>query len=107
MNLFRRLIGFGKQDPANQTEQELMKTCAGRLVSVMTYMVSLGCLGFWIAFFLVVKDRLSMQTLSGNVISNLTCIVFFVGLVLALFVGAMIGNFMRRAFWKWLVKRRI
>jgi len=76
-NLFRRLKGFGKKDPTNQAEQEFMKTCAGRMVSVMTFIVILGYLGVWITFFLVVKDRLSAQTLSGNVISNLTCIVFF------------------------------
>ena len=84
-----------------------MNTCAGRMVSVMTFIAIIGCLGFWITLFLLVKDRLSTQTLSGNVVSNLTCVVFFGGLVLALFIGAMIGNFLRRAFWKWLVKRSI
>ena len=106
-NLFRRLKLFGKQNPTNQAEQELMNTCAGRMVSVMTFIVIIGCLGLWITLFLLVKDLLSTQTLSGNVVNNLTCVVFFGGLVLALFVGAMIGNFLRRAFWKWLVKRRI
>ena len=106
-NLFRRLKLFGKQNPTNQAEQELMNTRAGRMVSVMTFIVIIGCLGLWITLFLLVKDRLSTQTLSGNVVNNLTCVVFFGGLVLALFVGAMIGNFIRRAFWKWLVKRRI
>jgi fumarate reductase subunit D len=106
-NSFRHLKVFGKQDPVNPAEQELMNTCAGRMVSVLTFIVIIGCLGFWITLFLLVKDSLSTQTLSGNVINNLTCIVFFGGLVLALFTGAMIGNFLRRAFWKWLVKRRI
>jgi len=106
-NIFRRLKVFSAQNPANLAEQELLSTCAGRMVSVMTFLVIIGCLGFWITLFLLVKDRLSAQTLSGNAVSDLTCIVFFGGLVLALFAGAMIGNFMRRTFWKWLVRRRI
>jgi hypothetical protein len=45
------------------------------------------------------------QTLTGNVLTNMTCIVFFGGLLVALFVGALAGNFLRRTFWKMLVKR--
>lgn len=75
-NLFRRLKGFSEMDPTNQAEQELMTTCTGRMASVMTFMVILACLGIWITFFLVVKDRLSTQTFSGNMTNNLTCIVF-------------------------------
>ncbi|HEX7395617.1 MAG TPA: hypothetical protein VF313_11875 [Anaerolineaceae bacterium] len=79
-------------------------TCAGRVVSVLTFSVILFNLGLWITVFLLLKDQLFMQTLSGNVLTNLMCIVSFGGLVVALFVGAVAGNFLRRAFWKMLVK---
>jgi len=104
-SFFNRLWRAGIPNPTDQTERELMNTCAGRMVSVMTFIGMIGCLGMWVALFVLVMNRLSMQTLAGNVISNLTCIVFFGGLVLALFIGAMIGNFLRRSFWKWLVRR--
>jgi fumarate reductase subunit D len=104
---FKRIVIFGKENPTSQAEQELLNTCAGRMASVMTYFVLIVCLGVWITFFLLIKDYLSAQPLSNNVINNLTCIMFFGGLVLAFFVGAMIGNFVRRAFWKWLVRRSI
>jgi hypothetical protein len=62
-------------------------------------------LGMWITIFLLLKDVLFSHALSGNVFTNLTCFVFFGGLVVALFVGALAGNFLRRTFWKMLVKR--
>ena len=47
-----------------------------------------------------------LKTLTGDVLTNLTCIAFFGGLILAVFVGAMAGNFLRRAFWKLLIQHR-
>ncbi|MCX6037314.1 MAG: hypothetical protein NTW99_05415 [Chloroflexi bacterium] len=63
------------------------------------------CLGLWITVFLLLKDQLFTQTLSGNVLADLTCIMFFGGLVVGLFVGVLAGNFLGRAFYKMLVKR--
>ena len=105
--LLKRLVFLGRENPTSQAEQDLWNTCAGRTVSVTTYLILIICLGIWITFFILIKDYLSAQALSKNVISDLTCIVFFGGLVLAVFVGAMIGNFVKREFWKWLVKRNI
>ena len=105
-NLSKRLWGSSIANGTNQAELDLQKTCAGRIVSALTFIIVIACLGMWIIIFLLVKDHLSMQTLSGNVLSNLTCIMFFGGLVLAFFVGTMAGNFLRRSFWKWLVRRR-
>jgi hypothetical protein len=100
-----RLWKSGKKTAASQADRALEHTCAGRIVSALTFIVVLFCLGLWITVFLLLKDQLFTQTLSGNVLTNLTCIVFFGGLVVALFVGALAGNFLRRAFWKMLVKR--
>jgi hypothetical protein len=105
-SFFSRLWKSNIENPTSQAEQDLKNTCAGRIVSALTFIIVIGCLGVWIAIFLLVMDHLSMQTLPGKVLSNLNCIVFFGGLVLALFVGALAGNFLRRAFWKWLVRRR-
>jgi hypothetical protein len=100
-----RLWESGKETAVNQSNRALERTCAGRVISAMTFIMMLFCLGLWITVFLLLKDQLFSQTLSGNVFTNLTCIVFFGGLVMALFVGALAGNFLRRTFWKILVKR--
>jgi hypothetical protein len=100
-----RLWKSGKETAASQADRALEHTSAGRVVSAMTFIVVVFCLGLWITVFLLLKDKLFTQILPGKVLTNLTCIVFFGGLVVALFVGALAGNFLRRAFWKILVKR--
>jgi hypothetical protein len=100
-----KLWRSGKEIATSQADRALEHTCAGRVVSALAFIVVVFCLGLWISIFLLLRDQLFTQTLSGYVLTNLTCIVFFGGLVVALFVGAMVGNFLRRAFWKLLVKR--
>ena len=100
-----RLWKSGGETAASQADRALEHTCAGRVVSALSFIAIVFCLGLWISVFLLLKDRLFTQTLSGNVFTNLTCIVFFGGLVVTLFIGASAGNFLRRAFWRLLVKR--
>jgi hypothetical protein len=95
---------FGSNVAASQTDRALEHTCAGRVVNALTFIMVIFCLGLWITFFLLLKDRVFTQALSGNVLTNLTCIVFFGGLVVTLFIGALAGNFLRRAFWTMLVR---
>jgi len=104
-NHLGRLWKSGKQTAASQADRALEHTCAGRVVSALTFIVVVVCLGLWITVFILLKDQLFAKIISGNVLTNLTCIVFFGGLVVALFIGALAGNFLRRAFWKMLVKR--
>lgn len=95
----------GKLTAAKHSYRALEHTCAGRVVNALTFISVVLCLGFWIALFLLFNDQMFLQTLSTNVLTNLTCIVFFGGLVVAVFIGALAGNFIRRTFWKLLVKR--
>ena len=99
------LWNSSKHIAASQAERALEHTCAGRIVSALTFIVVVFCLGMWITVFILLKDQLFSQALSGNVLTNLTCVVFFGGLVVAFFVGALAGNFLRRTFWKILVNR--
>jgi hypothetical protein len=91
---------------AYQADRSLRHTCAGRVVNALTFIVIIFCLGLWITFFILFKDQVIAQPLSGNILTNLTCLIFFGGLLVTLFVGALIGNFLRRTFWTMLVKRR-
>ena len=81
-------------------------SCAGRILNSLTFIIIIICLGVWITAFLLLKDRLFTTTLSVSISNNLTCLTFFGGLAIALFVGAMIGNFLRRFFWKRLTRKR-
>src|SRR3990172_10132567 len=99
----KRLKGLwksSKETAVTQADRALAHSCAGRVVNALTFIVIIFCLGLWITAFILLKDMLFTETLSGNLLTNLTCIVFFGGLVMALFVGAMAGNILRRAFWK-------
>jgi hypothetical protein len=100
-----KLWKSGKETASSQADRALEHTCAGHVVSALTFIVDIFCLGLWITGFLLLKDKLFTQIFSGNVLTNLTCFVFFGGLVVMLYVGALAGNFLRRAFWKLLVKR--
>jgi hypothetical protein len=101
---FKGLWKTGRETAASQADRALEHTCAGRVISALTFIVVIICLGLWITIFVVLKDQLLTQTPTGNVVTNLTCMVFFGGLVIALFIGALAGNFLRRTFWKMLVK---
>ena len=103
INRFRRL---GYVVDSNQADWELERSCARRIINALTFIVIIICLGLWITTFLLLKNRLSTETLAGNVLTNLTCISFFGGLAVAIFVGALAGNFLRRTFWKILVGRK-
>lgn len=104
-----RFIQFWRSSKAairTENDPELERSCAGRILSSLTFIVIIACLGLWITAFLLLKDRIFTETLSGSIFTNLTCLTFFGGLVIALFVGALAGNFLRRAFWKRLTRRR-
>jgi hypothetical protein len=92
--------------PGGQEYPEVSRSCTGRILSALTFIVIIICLGLWITAFLLLKDRFFTDTLSGNLLTNLTCLTFFGGLVIALFIGGLAGNFLRREFWKMLLRQR-
>ena len=100
-----RLWSSGKKTFASQTDRALERTCAGRIINTLTFLIVILCLGLWITAFLLLKDQLFAKTLTGSLLTNLTCLTFFGGLVIAILVGALVGNFLRRLFWKLLMKR--
>ena len=105
-NWIFRLRRLGAKTITGQTDRALEQTCAGRLINAMMFLFVILCLSLWITVFLLLKDRLFSETLSGNVLTNLTCVTFFGGLTAAIIIGALAGNFLRRVFWKILIKRK-
>ena len=104
-NRFIQLWKSGKIIPNSQNNPALEHSCANRILSALTFIVIIVCLAIWITAFLLLKDRLFADNLSGNILTDLTCITFFGGLVIAIFTGALAGNFLRRVFWKMLIRR--
>jgi hypothetical protein len=107
--MFERLKQIWKRNSATELDsidQVLAHSCAGRVVNAITFIVVIFCLGLWITFFLVLKDQLFVQPVSGTVLTDLNCVSFFGGLVAAIVLGTMTGNYLRRLFWRMLTKRR-
>jgi hypothetical protein len=100
--LFRDADNYG----TNPYDPALAHSCAGRAINALTFIVVIACLGMWITAFLVLKDQLFPQTVSATVLTNLTCLTFFGGLIAAVFIGALAGNFLRRTAWKILIHKR-
>jgi hypothetical protein len=105
-NPFIRFWRAAKGIITDRNELLLERSYGGRLLSAVTYITITLFLALWITIFLLIKDRLIMQTLSGEILTDLTCITFFGGLVIAIILGALAGNFLRRAFYKIWVRRR-
>jgi len=91
---------------ANPVDSALQRTCLGRVVSALTFLAVVVCLALWITGFLLFRDSSVQQEVSASIYTNLSCLVFFGGLVIAIWIGAMLGNFVRRTLWKALMKRR-
>jgi hypothetical protein len=90
----------GKTAIGSLDDPGLERSCAGRILSALTFIIVIVCLGLWITAFLLLKDQIFAETPSGNSLTDLTCLIFFGGLVTAILVGALAGNFLRRVFWK-------
>jgi hypothetical protein len=84
----------------NPNGSKLKDSVSERVLSSATFVIVIICLGLWITFFLLLKDQLVTETISGISLTNLTCLIFFGGMVIAIIVGALAGNLLRRIFWK-------
>jgi hypothetical protein len=91
---------------ANPVDSALQRTCLGRVISALTFIAIVLCLVLWITGFLLFRDSGIQKSVSAAIYTNLSCIIFFGGLVIAIGIGAMLGNLVRRTLWKALLKRR-
>jgi len=103
---FARLWKSSQETIQGESDPISNRSCGTRLLNSMTFTIVILCLGLWITIFLLIKDSLFTGTLSGIILTDLTCLIFFGGLVVAIFTGALVGNLFRRAFWKRLTRRK-
>ena len=76
-----------------------------RVINALMFISIVFFLALWITGFLLLQDDVLAPTDSGSLHTELTCITFFGGLVIAIFLGAMVGNLLRRIIWKTLIRR--
>jgi hypothetical protein len=96
----------GKTPINGRDESAHEGSIAGRILSTLTLFPIIICLGLWITAFLLFKDRILAGSLYGNILTDLTCAVFFGGMLIAVFAGALAGNLLRRFLWERLIERR-
>ncbi len=97
---------LGKLSDIDGNDHELKRNCLGRLTSMLAFLFIIFCLTIWITVFLVFKDTSAVQAIPASILEQLTCAIFFGGLVLAVIVGSLGGNMLRRASWHTLQRRK-
>ncbi len=90
----------------NPVDADGRHTWLGRVISALTFLAIIFFLALWITGFLLFQDSPIKGLVSNSIFEDLSCITFFGGLVIAIGIGAVIGNFLRRTFWKWLIRRK-
>lgn len=70
-----------------------------RLLATLNFVVVIIFLGAWITAFIFLNQYFA-SILSGDLLTSLTCISFFGGLILAFLVAATASSLLHRLFWK-------
>jgi hypothetical protein len=104
--LLNRLRKSGKGIFYDHNVQTLDRASAMRFLNTLSFVIVIIFLALWITAFILLKDNLFTKTLTGNLLTDLSCLTFFGGLVMSIFVGALVGNLLRRLFWKMRVRSK-
>jgi hypothetical protein len=76
------------------------RSWTGRSIKALSFIAIIVFLGLWIIAFLFLRNDLSADIAAGVWLNDLSCIIFFGGLAIAVFFGALVGNILRRFFWR-------
>jgi hypothetical protein len=90
----------------NPVDKNLKPSCLIRLISALNFLVVIACLALWITAFILLQESSAQRQLSKALFTNLSCITFFGGLAVALIIGALLGNLLRRTLWNMLSRWR-
>ncbi len=101
---FLRLTGA--MPDLEQIDPALKRSCLGRLASSLTLLFIVLALGIWLTFFVLYRDSLPADSAQRNLLDNMTCLLFFGGLTLAILLASLGGNLLRRALWQFLLRRK-
>ncbi len=104
-NWIDRFLHWSRQLVKKPAELAFEPSWFGRMINALTFTIVILFLGAWITGFVLLEDHFAIEKLPANLLTNLNCIIFFGGLALAIFVGALASNLLRRFFWRLLLSR--
>lgn len=105
-NRLRRNLGrLGKLTVAQQADRALRRSCIGRVVSWLTFIFVLTCLGSYLAITLVLYQS-GLADMLPEASDTVLAVGFFVGLIGSIVAAGLIGNWLRRRIWRLLLRRR-
>lgn len=87
-------------DPADPQNPPRERSWLGRLAGTLNFVVVIIFLGAWITTFIFLNQSLSASTISGNLLTDLSCVSFFGGLIIAFIIAAIANNLLSRFLWK-------
>jgi hypothetical protein len=104
-DLGRNLGRLGALAAANRADRALRRTCIGRIVSLLTLIFIVLCVGLDVLTFYALDRRGLLDTLPQSVRP-----VLIVGLMMSFVVdivlAGLIGNWLRRRIWRLLMRGR-
>ena len=100
------LRNLGRMAANTQVDHALRHSCLGRIASMVTGLVIILCMGLWVGIFLLVGKTGLAKMIPENMISVGLGIAFFGGILIAIIIGGLVGNALRRIFWGILRRRR-
>jgi hypothetical protein len=104
-DLKRNLGRLGAQATANHADRALRKSCIGRIVSLLTLFFILACGGMY-ALTAFALYRSGLGDVFPDAVGSVLAVGFFVGLIGAVVVAGLIGNWLRRRIWQMVLRRR-
>jgi len=90
---------------ADEVDRTLQRTCIGRIVSLLTLIFIVLCVLIYGGALLALNATGLLKQLPesvGGVLTAGLCVGFFLAIILA----GLIGNWLRRLFWRALLRRR-
>jgi predicted neutral ceramidase superfamily lipid hydrolase len=102
--LFQKVAEYFKSTFTDRYYRELQQSWTGRAINAISFLMVIATLALWVTLFTLLRDRLTENQVAASVSTAVSCLAFFGGLVLAIFIGGWTGNLLRRVFWKVLVK---
>jgi len=90
---------------ANQADRALQRTCIGRIVSLLTLIFIFLCGGGYLLALWGLHAAGVLDQLPGSIRGGLIAGIWL-GLLAAIVLAGLIGNWIRRRLWRALLRRR-
>lgn len=104
-DLGRNLGRLGAFAAANRADRALRRTCIGRIVSLLTLIFIVLCVGLDALMFYALDRMGLLDTLPQSVRPVLT-VGLMMSFVVAIVLAGLIGNWLRRRIWRLLMRGR-